>query len=54
MVINTPKVSVIMPLYNAAPYLKESIESILAQTFSDFEFFIIDDKYDISTIQLST
>lgn len=44
MVINTPKVSVIMPLYNAAPYLKESIESILAQTFSDFEFFIIDDK----------
>lgn len=44
MVSNTPKISVIMPLYNAAPYLKESIESILAQTFSDFEFFIIDDK----------
>ncbi|RTL12959.1 MAG: glycosyltransferase [Neisseriaceae bacterium] len=41
--INTPKISVVMPVYNAAPYLKESVESILNQTFSDFEFIIIDD-----------
>lgn len=38
-----PKVSIIMPNYNAGNYLLESIESILNQTFSDFEFIIIDD-----------
>jgi glycosyltransferase involved in cell wall biosynthesis len=32
-----------MPLYNTAPYLKEAIDSILNQTFADFEFLIIDD-----------
>ena len=38
-----PKVSVLMPVYNAEKYLKEAIESILNQTFQDFEFLIIDD-----------
>lgn len=37
------KVTVLMPVYNGEKYLKESIESILAQTFCDFEFLIIDD-----------
>lgn len=32
-----------MPLYNTAPYLREAIDSILTQTFADFEFLIIDD-----------
>lgn len=36
-------VSVIMPVYNAAPYLPESISSILAQTHTNFEFIIVDD-----------
>lgn len=36
-------VSVILPAYNAAPYLAECIESILGQTWSDFELIIIDD-----------
>ena len=36
-------VDIIMPVYNAAPYLKESIDSILSQDFSDFWFIIIDD-----------
>lgn len=36
-------VSVIMPVFNAEKYLNEAIESILAQSFTDFEFFIIDD-----------
>lgn len=39
----TPKVSVLMPAYNGELYLKESIESILNQSFADFEFIIIDD-----------
>ncbi len=38
-----PLVSVVMPVYNAEKHLKEAIESILNQTFSDFEFLIIDD-----------
>ncbi|WP_428026150.1 glycosyltransferase family 2 protein [Arcobacter sp.] len=38
-----PIISVIMPVYNAEKYLKESIESILNQTFKDFEFIIIND-----------
>jgi len=39
----TSKVSVLMPVYNGEKYLKEAIESILNQTFSDFEFLIIND-----------
>lgn len=41
--IKKPLVSVIMPVYNPGRYLVESIESILNQTFSDFELIIIDD-----------
>ncbi|AVQ44402.1 TPA: glycosyltransferase family 2 protein [Clostridium sporogenes] len=36
-------ISVIMPVYNAEKYLKESIESILNQTYKNFEFIIIND-----------
>ncbi len=39
----SPKVSVIMPVYNGEEYVGEAIESILGQTFDDFEFIIIDD-----------
>lgn len=38
-----PLVTVLMPVYNGEKYLKEAIESILSQTFRDFEFLIIDD-----------
>lgn len=37
------KLAVLMPTYNCAAYLKESIDSILNQTFSDFDFYIYDD-----------
>lgn len=39
----SPKISVIMPVYNTEKYVWEAIESILSQTFTDFEFIIIDD-----------
>lgn len=42
-VSSTPRVSVLMPAYNAAPFLHQAVESILTQTFTDFEFIIIDD-----------
>lgn len=38
-----PRVSVVMPAYNAEKYIRDSIESILSQTFTDFEFIILDD-----------
>ena len=38
---STPKVSVLMSAYNCAEYLGEAIESILNQTFNDYEFIII-------------
>ena len=38
-----PLVSVIFPVYNGAAYLREAIESILAQTYSNFELIIIND-----------
>ena len=41
--MSDPKLTVLMPVYNAASFLREAIESILQQTFRDFEFLIIDD-----------
>lgn len=41
--INNPHVSVIMSVYNGGRYLKKAIESILRQSFQNFEFIIIDD-----------
>lgn len=37
------KISVLMPVYNAERYVAEAVESILAQTYRDFEFLIIND-----------
>ena len=39
----TPKISVILPVFNAQIYLRESIESILSQSFTNFELIIIND-----------
>ena len=39
-----PKISVVIPAYNAEIYLSEAIESIINQTFKDFELIIIDDS----------
>ncbi len=39
----TPAISVLMPVYNADRYVAEAVESILNQTFTDFEFIIIND-----------
>lgn len=38
-----PKISVIVPVYNAEKYLHRCIDSILSQTFTDFELLLIDD-----------
>ena len=41
--MNKPLVSVVMPVYNREAFLAEAIESILAQTYTNFEFIIVDD-----------
>ncbi|MDI1354704.1 MAG: glycosyltransferase [bacterium] len=38
-----PKISVIMPVFNAEKYLREAMDSVLNQTFSDFEFIVVND-----------
>ena len=40
---NTPAVSVIIPMFNAAKYVGQCFESLLAQTFTDFEVIVVDD-----------
>ena len=41
--MENPKISVIVPVYNAEKYLHRCVDSILAQTFKDFELLLIDD-----------
>lgn len=47
-----PIISVIMPVYNAQTYLRECIDSVLNQRFSDFEFIIIDDCCTDNTVTI--
>ncbi|MFP4486355.1 MAG: glycosyltransferase family 2 protein [Campylobacterales bacterium] len=47
-----PKVSVVMSVHNGAEYLKESIDSVLSQSFDDFEFIIIDDGSSDSSAEI--
>lgn len=48
---STPKVSVIIPAYNAMNYLPETVESVLRQTFTNFEVLIIDDGSSDNIVQ---
>ena len=48
----TPKVAVIMAVYNTEAYVWEAIYSILSQSFSEFEFIIIDDNSSDNSYQI--
>ncbi len=39
----TPELSIVVPVYNVGPFLRDCIDSILAQTYTDFELIIVDD-----------
>src|SRR4051794_29608800 len=47
-----PKVTVLLAVYNGERYLREAIDSILGQTFQDFEFLIINDGSTDSTREI--
>lgn len=47
-----PKFSVIIPTYNRLVFLKEAIDSVLGQTFSDFELIVVDDGSQDGTDRL--
>lgn len=54
MQLNQPKISVLTPVNNAEKYIAESIESIITQTFSDFEFLIYNDCSTDRTLEIIT
>lgn len=43
LIPNSPKLTVILPVYNAVEYVAKAIDSVLVQTFNDFELILIDD-----------
>jgi glycosyltransferase involved in cell wall biosynthesis len=48
----TPKISVLMTVRNGEPYLSEAIESILGQTYQDFELIVVDDGSSDRSLQI--
>jgi glycosyltransferase involved in cell wall biosynthesis len=51
--MSSPIVSVILPVYNGERYLRFAIESVLAQTLSDFELIVVDDGSKDSTPEIA-
>lgn len=50
--MSSPKVTVLLPVYNSEKYLSEAVGSILAQDFHDFEFLIIDDGSEDGSLNI--
>ena len=51
--MNNPAISVIIPMYNAAEFIAECLDSILLQTFQDFEVIIVDDCSDDNCVEIA-
>ena len=47
-----PRISVVMAVYNAAPFLRDAVSSILAQTCDDFELIVVDDASTDSSVDV--
>lgn len=52
MSIEQPKITVLLPAYNAGPYIREAVDSVLRQTFTDFELIVINDGSKDDTAQI--
>lgn len=46
------KISIVMPLYNAEKFLNETLDSILQQTFTDYELLCINDASNDQTVNI--
>lgn len=53
MITTTPPlISIVMPVWNASPYLREAVDSILMQTFGNFELLAVDDGSDDESVTI--
>lgn len=52
MDLNKAVVSIVIPVHNGEKYIKESIDSCLAQTYSNIEIIVVDDKSTDSTLEI--
>jgi glycosyltransferase involved in cell wall biosynthesis len=50
--LNQPKVSIVMPIYNGERFLEESLNSVLNQTFKDFELIIVNDSSTDNSLEI--
>lgn len=50
--MTAPKISIVMPIWNGEKYLREAVDSIIAQTFGDFELLALDDGSTDSTPEI--
>ena len=50
--MSEPAISILLPAYNAAMYIEETISSLLSQTFADFELVIVDDGSTDNTVSI--
>ena len=46
-------VSIIIPAFNAEKYIEETLDSILQQTYTDFEIILVDDGSEDNTIKIT-
>ena len=49
---HVPSISVCMVTYNASPFLRDCLDSILSQTFTDYELLIVDDGSTDDTVDI--
>ncbi|MBR1421636.1 MAG: glycosyltransferase family 2 protein [Selenomonadaceae bacterium] len=52
MTYQTPKISIVIPMYNAEKFIETTIDSVLIQTLEDFELILIDDRSTDGTLDL--
>lgn len=49
---SSPLVTVITPAYNVGPYIEEAVDSVLGQSWTDFEYIVVDDGSSDDTVEL--